>query len=98
LRQALIEAAKAANKKKGSAFGARYRRLTRHLGPKKAIVAVARQILEIAYHLLGRHTTYLELGVDYYSRRYSERVTRRCVRQLEHLGSGVTFTPLSNAA
>ena len=98
LRQALIEAANAAIKKNGCALGARFRRLTRHLGYKKAIVAIARQLLEISYHLLSRHTTYLELGVDYYDRRYSERVTRRCVHQLERLGHQVTLTPLPGAA
>jgi transposase len=98
LRQALIEAALAATRKRACALGARFRRLTRHLGPKKAVVAVARQILEISYHLLARQTTYHELGVDYFDRRYAERVTRRCVRQLENLGHRVTLTPAQSAA
>jgi transposase len=98
LRQALIEAALAATRKRACALGARFRRLTRHLGPKKAVVAVARQILEISYHLLARQTTYHELGVDYFDRRYAERVTRRCIRQLENLGHRVTLTPAQSAA
>lgn len=94
LRQALVEAANAAIRKKGTALGARYRRLLRHLGHRKAVFAVGRQILEISYHLLANRTTYQELGVDYFDRRYSERVKQRCIRQLERLGHQVTLTPL----
>jgi transposase len=98
LRQALVEAANAAIKKKGSALGARYRRLVRNCGHKKAVLAVGRHILEICYHLLANRTAYRELGVDYFDRRYAERVKQRCIRQLERLGHQVTLTPLPNAA
>lgn len=98
LRSALIESGNAAARTKGTALGARYRRLTRHLGHRKAVVAVGRQILEISYHLLSANTTYRELGVDYFDRTYSDRVRQRCIHQLERLGHRVTLTPLSNAA
>lgn len=98
LRGALIEAGNAASRTKGTALGARYRRLVRHLGHRKAVVAVGRQILEISYHLLAKQITYRELGVDYFDRRYSERVKQRCIRQLERLGHQVTLTPLPKAA
>ena len=98
LRTALIEPGSAAARTKGTALGARYRRLVRHLGHKKAVVATGRQILEIAYHLLSRAASYQELGVDYFDRRYSERVKQRCIRQLERLGHHVTLTPLPSAA
>lgn len=96
LRSALIESGNAATRTRGTALGARYRRLTRHLGHRKAVVAVGRQILEISYHLLNASTTYRELGVDYFDRHYSDRVRRRCIRQLERLGFNVALTPLSN--
>lgn len=97
LRIALIEAALAATRKKGCALGARYRRVMRHRGHKKAIVAVAHAILEIAYHLLARQTTYQELGAEYFDRRDKERATRRYVRLLEQLGHRVTVetTPIA---
>ena len=98
LRQALVEAANAAIRKRGCALGARYRRLTRHIGHKKAVFAVARQILEISYYLIARHTTYQELGVDYFDRRHAESVRRRCVQQLERLGHRVTLTPIQDGA
>ncbi|HXH07440.1 MAG TPA: IS110 family transposase [Vicinamibacterales bacterium] len=91
LRTVLIEAALAASRARGTALQARYFRIRRHRGHKKAIVAVAHQILEIAYYLLSRDTTYQELGADYFDRRYRERAIRRHVRELQRLGLQVTL-------
>jgi transposase len=52
LRQALVESARGAVRKRGSYLAAQYRRLVKRCGDKKAIVAVAHSILVIAYHLL----------------------------------------------
>ncbi len=98
LRTALIEAALAAIRVHGSALAARYRRICRHRGHKIAIVAAARAILEIVYHILAEGTTYHELGADYIDRRDRARATRRYVRILEHLGHHVTLEPASIAA
>jgi Transposase IS116/IS110/IS902 family len=54
LRSALTEAALAAIRPTRSAFGARYRRIMRHRGHKKAIIAVAHALLVTAYHLMAR--------------------------------------------
>ena len=91
LRGALVEAALGATRTKNSAVAARYRRVLRHRGHKKAIVAVAHNLLITAYHVLAGNTTYQELGADYYDRRYSERVARRAVQTLEHQGYRVTL-------
>src|SRR5207248_9139423 len=80
LRMALIEAAGAATRTKDSALGARYRRVMRHRGHKKAMVAVANAILRVVYHLLAEGTTYREPGVDYYDRRQRHHVTRRAIQ------------------
>jgi len=93
LRGALIEAALGATRTKHSAVAARYRRVLRHRGHKKAIVAVAHNLLVAAYHVLAHHTTYLELGADYYDRRHTQRVTRRAVQTLEQQGYRVTLEP-----
>lgn len=90
LRGALIEAGLGAKRKNGSALQARYYRVKRHRGHKKAVVAVAHQILEIAYYIMRDGVTYQELGADYFDRRHQERVVRRHVRQLEALGYRVT--------
>jgi transposase len=91
LRAALTEAALAAIRTSNSAFTARYRRIMRHRGHKKAVLAVAHAMLVTAYHLLARQTTYSELGADYFDRRHGERVTRRAVQLLERQGYRVTL-------
>jgi len=91
LRGALIESALASTRTKGSALQARYLRVRRHRGHKKAIVAVGHQILEIAYYIMRDGATYHELGADYFARRDRERTIRRSVKQLEALGYHVTI-------
>lgn len=94
LRAALVQAALAASTRSNrSAFGARYRRIMRHRGHKKAVVAVARAILETAYYLLARQTTYQEPGRDYYERRHADHVRRRAIQVLERQGYRVILEP-----
>ena len=52
LKTALIEAALGATRTKGTALQARYFRVKRHRGHQKAVLAVAHQILEIAYFIM----------------------------------------------
>jgi transposase len=91
LRAALIQSALGASHTKGSALQARYHRVKRHRGHKKAVVAVGHQILEIAFHVMRDGVTYDELGADYFDRRHRDRTVRRHVRQLEALGFHVTI-------
>ena len=91
LRGTLIQAGLGAIHSKGTALQARYHRLKRHRGHKKAVVAVGHQILEIAYYIMRDGVTYNELGADYFDRRHAERAVRRHVRQLEALGYRVTI-------
>jgi transposase len=91
LRAALIESGLAATRSKQTALQARYYRVKRRRGHKKAVVAVGHQILEIAYFIMRDATTYQELGADYFDRRHRDRATRRHVTQLESLGYRVTL-------
>lgn len=91
LRGTLIQAALGAMRKKHSALHARYHRVKRHRGHKKAVVAVGHQILEIAYYIMRDGVTYDELGADYFDRRHADRAVRRHVKQLEALGFHVTI-------
>jgi transposase len=91
LRATLIQAGLGAIHSKGTALQARYHRVKRHRGHKKAVVAVGHQILEIAYYVMRDGVTYDELGADYFDRRHAERAVRRNVRQLEALGFRVTI-------
>jgi transposase len=93
LRMALIEAASLASRSRTTAFGARYRRIARHRGHKKAVVAVAHAMLVTAYHLLHRGMDYREPGVDYFDRRHAERAKRHAVRALERQGYRVVLEP-----
>jgi transposase len=98
LKAALVEAALGAMRAKGSALQARYFRVRRHRGHKKAVLAVAHQILEIAYYVMRDEVTYTELGADYFDRRDRERTKLRCLTQLERLGYRVTLGDPSVAA
>jgi hypothetical protein len=90
---ALVEAALAAIRTKDSALGARYRRVMRHRGHKKAVVAVAHAMLRAAYHVLADGTAYRDPGPDYYDRRRARHATRRAVELLERQGYRVTLEP-----
>ena len=93
LKGILGEAAAAAGKT-DTFLGERYRRLARRRGKLKALVAIARSILVIVWHLLAdRSTRYHDLGAGYYASRIDKnRKTRSHVRQLEALGYTVTLT------
>jgi hypothetical protein len=67
----------------------------RRRGKLRALVAVARSILVIIWHLLADPAArFCELGAGYYaSRTDTGRKTRNHVRQLEALGFTVTLAP-----
>jgi transposase len=76
-------------------LGERYRRLVRRRGKQRALVAVARSVLVIVWHLLNDpDARYVDLGSDYYTKRLDpDRKTRDLVRQLQALGHNVTLAP-----
>ncbi len=92
LKGILGEAATAAAKT-NTFLGERYRRLVRRVGKLKALVAIARTILVIIWHLLADPAArYHDLGAGYYaSRTDKDRKARNHVRQLEALGFTVTL-------
>jgi transposase len=92
LKGVLGDAAAAAGKT-STFLGERYRRLARRRGKLNALVAIARTVLVIIWHLLtDRAARYRDLGTDYYiSRLDTDRRARSHVRQLEALGFTVTI-------
>jgi transposase len=94
LKAALGEAATAAAKT-NTFLGERYRRLVKRIGKLKALVAIARSVLIIVWHLLADPTArFHDLGADYHASRIdTTRKTRNLVRQLEALGHKVTLQP-----
>jgi hypothetical protein len=70
----------------------------RHRGRKKAVIAVAHAMLVAIYCLLGRRTTYRDLGEDYYKRRHAERAKRRPSRPLSLRAIASLSNPQSELA
>ncbi len=62
LKTALVEAAFAASRKKGSYLREKFYRLKARRGHKRAAVAIAHKILTAVYHMLGQQVPYHELG------------------------------------
>jgi transposase len=86
LRRALIEAARAAARTRGSYFAARERQIARRRGPDKAAVAVAHSLVIVM--MLAAGEPFHALGEDWFQRRRDpERESRRLVHQLERLAT-----------
>jgi transposase len=94
LQKALVEAALAASRSRGTYLSVRHDRIRARRGKQRAAIATAHVILVSAWHMLTGRAPFVELGADYYSRRQSpEAETRRLVRRLESLGHNVHITP-----
>jgi transposase len=93
LRAALIEAARAAGRSKGTYLAAQYHRLAARRGAKRAAVAVGHTILLIVHRLLGEGDVYRDLGDRYFDERDRHAVERRLVARLEGLGYRVALEP-----
>ena len=62
LKTALVQAAWAASRAKGTHLAKKFRRIAGSRGKKRAAIAVAHTMLVIIYHLLKEGTTYQEIG------------------------------------
>jgi transposase len=99
IKPMLVQAAWSAVKTEGR-LQARYHKLVRRFGGpknpaavKKAILAIARTLLKIAYQVLRSGKPYEDPGADFYSRRESPEQRRAyLLRQLERLSPGCTIT------
>lgn len=95
LRQALIEAAHGASHTKDTYLSSQYRRLVGRRGKKRALVAVGHSLLVIAYHVLNRQATYVELGSNYFDQLHRCRLEQNLVQRLQKLGYTVILEPNS---
>jgi transposase len=89
LRAALIESARRAARLKGTYLSERYLQVCRRRGDKKAIVAVAHEILMAAYRCLSTGEFYEDPGPDTLRNLSAEHVKRRALAQLRSLGYDV---------
>lgn len=98
LRRCLSQAAWAVSMTKNNYLSALYRRLAARRGSKRATIAVAHNLLVIAYYILRDGTCYQDLGPDYFDRLDPEGLRRRLTKRLQGLGFKVTLEPLTQAA
>jgi len=91
LKTALVEAANAATRAKGTYLRDKFFRLKARRGYKRALVAVAHKILVAIYHMLSQEVCYNDLGDLYLDRLNKHHLTRNLVHRLERLGYTVTL-------
>jgi transposase len=85
LKRICVQIAWAAARKKGSFLRVRFLRLQNRIGTNKAIVALARQMLVLIYHVLcGK--PYTDLGTTFYDERDKARAVDRYAQKLAALG------------
>jgi transposase len=89
LKATLVQAAWAATRTKGSHLRVLYLRLKGKRGPKKAIVAVAAEMMRSAWYMLTRDEPYKDIGDGYVDEAQKARVAQRLVRKLKKLGYAV---------
>ena len=92
LKTALVEAAHAAARAKGTYLRDKFHRLKARRGYKRAAVAIAHKILVSIYHMLSQSVSYNDLGDLYLDKLNKHHLTRNLVRRLERLGYSVTVT------
>jgi transposase len=93
LRRVLVEPAWNAARRKEGYLGALYRGIAGRRGKKRAVIAVARTILQAAWHVLSKGVEYRELGGNYFDRLHGEKTRNNLVKRLERLGYEVQLTP-----
>ena len=91
LRTALIESARRAARLKGTYLAERYLQICRRRGDKKAIVAIAHEILIAAYRCLSTGEFYVDPGPEVLRNLSAEHVKRRALAQLRSLGYEVAL-------
>jgi hypothetical protein len=68
------------------ALGAFARRMRAKLGAPKAIAATAHKLARIVYRMLKHGKAYTDVGVEYYERRYRERLLKSLQRRADEMG------------
>lgn len=90
LKRTLGIAAISAARTKRSFLAARYRRVLARRGHKRAVVALARTILETCWHLLSTGRPYHDLGADYYTKRRPGAAIKQALQRLRDAGCQIT--------
>lgn len=81
----MTECAWCATRTKNTYFSARYKRLAARRGKKRALVAIAAEMLKVVYHMLKDGTPYIELGENHMDDRRKQSQIKYHREQLEKL-------------
>lgn len=93
LKTALVEAAWAASRTKGTFIKSAYQRFKKRIGAKRGLIAIARKILVSVYLMLKQKVKYRELGENYVSTFNQSKRADYYKKQLAQLGFEVVLTP-----
>ena len=91
LTSALVQAAVAASRKKGTYLKDKYWRLKARRGPMRAALAIAHKILIAAYHMLASGEDHRDLGETHLDKLSAAATKNGLVKRLERLGYRVTL-------
>jgi len=92
LKTALVMAANAAGKTKGTYLADKYRRLKARRGALRAAVAIGHKILILAYRMLTDGSNYKDLGGRYLDQLNTHRSAANIVRRLRQMGYDVQIS------
>jgi transposase len=96
LADALVQAAWAASRSKNTWLAARFWRLARRIGKKKALIAIAHSMVIAIWHMHTNECDYQDLGTNWWDRRADPALeAERLKRRLEALGHRVTLEPVA---
>src|SRR3984893_14413067 len=98
LKTALVEAAHAAARTKGTYLRDKFYRLKARRGYKRAAVAIGHKILVSIYLMVAQNVSYNDLGDLYLDKLNKNHLTRNLVHRLERLGYSVTLSIQQKAA
>jgi transposase len=90
LKATLTEAAWAASRTKNSALGGVYNNIVKRRGKKRALVAVAHQMLIEIYRVLKSGEPYQDVGAEVIDKRRSRNREQKMIRELKKNGYEVT--------
>jgi transposase len=90
LKTALTQAAWGASRTRNSHFAARHRQLSKRRGKKRASIAIARGLLEVAHHLISHpDVAYTDLGPKHHDQANTDRQIKSMLRRLKAFGCEV---------
>ena len=81
----MTECAWCATRTKGTYFSARYQRLAARRGKKRALVAIAAEMLKVVYYMLKDGTSYQKLGPNYRDEKRKQAQIKYFKEQLNKL-------------